>query len=421
MSFKETQSFQMIAASIKEKFEECNENYFQLHEGLNILKSAVLYGANASGKSNFIRAIQTFHDLIISSGNIAPQHDLNCIPFLLNTKTRNEPTEFEMLFSINKLIYRYGFKLTRKAILEEWLYIKDKRETAVFERNHEKIEIPKKYSIIWELNAKKMIRSNALLLSVAGQFNDPISKEILKWFSNLNIISGINDLLYSEFSINQLQNKQARDLILPLLKAADFGIEDLKVIEKEGEKFALTIKGSDPNNPSISRNKSIIQDLKTIKLVMDDKGKVETKVEMPFEIFESEGTKKYFHLLGPILDTLNFGKILLVDELDTKLHPLLTEMIIKLFNSKKTNPKNAQLIFATHDIHLLNAKIFRRDQIWFTEKKATGATVLFSLLDFKKGTTPRNDERIGKNYTIGKYGAVPFLGYFDELFEKHTK
>lgn len=420
MSFKETQSFQMIAAPIKEKFEECNENYFQHSGGIGILKSAVLYGANGSGKSNFIRALQTFHDLIISSGRLAPQQELNCIPFLLNTKTRHEPTEFEMLFSINKLIYRYGFKLTRKAIIEEWLYIKDKRETLVFERNNERVEVPKKYTIIWELSEKKMIRPNALLLSVAGQFNDLISKEILGWFSNLNFISGLNDLLYSDFSISQLRNKQSRDLILPLLKAADFGIEDLVVVEKEGERLAFTIKGSEPQNPSISRNKSIIQDLKTIKFVRDEKGRIVTKVEMPFEIFESEGTKKYFHLLGPILDTLKEGKILLVDELDTKLHPLLTERIVKLFNNKKTNPKNAQLIFATHDIHLLNARIFRRDQIWFTEKKQNGATLLFSLLDFKKGTTPRNDEKIGKNYAYGKYGAIPFLGYFDELLENHT-
>lgn len=420
LSIKETQSFSMIAAPIKEKFESCNENKFSIRKDIDLLKSAVIYGANASGKSNFIKAILFFRDLVLVSGNLSPAQEINFIPFVLSSKTQKQPSDFEITFVWNKIIYRYGFSGDRKNILKEWLYIKDVRETLVFERNGNNVEIPQKYEILKELNTKRMIRPNALLLSIAAQFNDKISKEVFQWVSNLNIVFGLADQIYNNFSISLLQDPQNREIMLSLLKVADFGIEDLKVIETEGDNIAFTIKGSNIQNPAITKGKSVIKNVKSIKNVLNEKGKPETVIEVPFEFFESEGTKKFFHLLGPILDSLKFGKVLIIDELDTKLHPLLTQRIVKLFNSNSTNPKNAQLIFATHDTQLLDAKTFRRDQIWFTEKTREGATYLYSLIDFKNGKTPRNDEKLGKNYIYGKYGAIPYLGDFDDLFEEYT-
>lgn len=420
LSIKETQSFQMIAAPIREKFESCNENKFSIGKGVDLLKSSVIYGANASGKSNFIKSILFLRDLVLVSGNLSPQQELNFLPFVLNSKTQNQPSEFEITFYWNQTIFRYGFTGNRKSILKEWLYIKETRESLVFERNGNNVEIPKKYEILRELKSKKMIRPNALLLSIAAQFNDKISKDVFQWFANLNIVFGLIDQLYNDYSITLLEDPQNREIMLSLLKVADFGIEDLKIIETEGSNIAFTIKGSDFQNPSFTKGKSVIKNLKSIKHVLNEKGQIETVIEVPFELFESEGTKKFFHLLGPILDTLKYGKILIVDELDTKLHPLLTQRIVKLFNSNNTNPKNAQLIFATHDTQLLDAKTFRRDQIWFAEKKIDGSTSLYSLIDFKKGKTPRNDEKLGKNYIYGKYGAIPYLGDFDDLFEEYT-
>jgi AAA15 family ATPase/GTPase len=136
---------------------------------------------------------------------------------------------------------------------------------------------------------------------------------------------------------------------------------------------------------------------------------------MKFDLFESEGTKKFFHILGSILDTLKNGKVLIIDELDTKLHPMLTKQVIRLFRNPKTNPKNAQLLFATHDINLLESQLFRRDQIWFTEKDRFGASKLFALADFKLGV--RNDEKISKRYLEGRYGAIPYLAEFEEYFQ----
>jgi len=300
------------------------------------------------------------------------------------------------------------------------LYQKDKRETMVFRRNSKGINIPRKYTILNELRTKNMIRPNALLLSIAAQFNDKSSIEILQWFSNnLNIISGLTDELYSLFSINLLDDSKSKDIIISLIKTADPGIEDLKVIEKEGENILFTLRAPTNQIPEIKKGKAVIKELNSVKHVINDSGEFETIVEFPFELFESEGTKKFFHLLGPVMDTLRYGKILVIDELDTKLHPLITRQIVKLFNNNKTNPNNAQLIFATHDIQLLDAKIFRRDQIWFTEKQDDGSTRLYSLLDFKKGKTPRNDEKISKNYAYGKYGAVPYTGDIDILFEDY--
>ena len=420
LSFKERQSFQLIAAPIRERFDSFTENKFTVREGLDLLKSAVLYGANASGKSNFIKALSFFRQFVLTSASLSPEKEITQIPFFLNTKTRISPSEFEVTFFRDKRIYRYGFIVSRKAVIEEWLYIKDLRETMVFERKEDKIDIPEKHEILKDLRDKRMIRSNALLLSVAAQFNDEIPKTIFDWFVNMNIIQGMADLLYNEFSLNMLNDPNFRETITSLLKAADPGIEELKITETEGENIALTKKGSDISNPSVSKNKSVIRHLLSIKLVNTDKGTAETKAEYPFEIFESEGTKKFFHLSGPILDTLKNGRILIVDELDTKLHPLLTKKIVSLFNNNKTNPNNAQLIFATHDLNLLDAKIFRRDQIWFTEKLKDGSTDLFSLLDFKKGKTPRNDEKLSKNYSLGKYGAVPYLADIDMVMEEFS-
>lgn len=420
LSFKETQIFQMTAAPIREKFESFNQNKFNYNGKIQFLKSAVLYGANASGKTNFIKALSFFKNFILTSANLNPEMKIPQIPFFLNIKTRTEPSEFEIVFLCCGLIYRYGFIISRETVIEEWLYQKDKRETMVFRRNSKGINIPRKYTILNELRTKNMIRPNALLLSIAAQFNDKSSIEILQWFSNnLNIISGLTDELYSLFSINLLDDSKSKDIIISLIKTADPGIEDLKVIEKEGENILFTLRAPTNQIPEIKKGKAVIKELNSVKHVINDSGEFETIVEFPFELFESEGTKKFFHLLGPVMDTLRYGKILVIDELDTKLHPLITRQIVKLFNNNKTNPNNAQLIFATHDIQLLDAKIFRRDQIWFTEKQDDGSTRLYSLLDFKKGKTPRNDEKISKNYAYGKYGAVPYTGDIDILFEDY--
>jgi AAA15 family ATPase/GTPase len=415
-SINSEQEFSMVAAPIKEKFETCNENIVSINDDFDLLKSAVIYGANGSGKSNFLKAFQFFKDFIQIPPLIVPSGKINIVPFLLNTNTQKQNSAFEISFFYKGNLYRYGYELNSTVIVEEWLYIKEKRETQIFYRTGDVIDINQQYPILNELYTKKMIRSNALLLTLAVQFNDETANNIFEWLNKMNVLSGINDFLYSNFTIEKLTNPEDFNQIINLLQVADMGIFDLKVTEQDGEQVTFNIK---PNNPALElqRQKSKVKHLQSVKQVLNDDGTLVNYIEMPFEQIESEGTKKFFHLLGPVLDTLQNGGLLIVDELDTKLHPLLTERIVKLFNSNSTNPKNAQLIFATHDTNLLNAKIFRRDQIWFAEKDKLGATQLYSLTDYK----PRNDEQLEKNYISGKYGAIPFLGDFDELFEQLTK
>ncbi len=420
-SFKEEQHFSMLASSKKERFQKNEDNIYEISDDLKILKTAVVYGANASGKSNFLNAFNTFKQLLfyVSVGNI---EDINNpfnknYSFVLNNDSKDAPTLFEITFIINKVIYRYGFEFNKTGIIEEWLYRKIKREAQVFFRTNTETEISSDFTVIKEIWKKKMVRPDTLLLTVAAQFNDPLALKIFHLFGNMNVISGIHDLTYRNFTIDLFanENEDYQKEIIELLKLADFGIDSITAKEQSGETISLNILQEDNADYGMQRKKTSIKNLFTIRKIYDKNGTVSGQAEMKFDFFESEGTKKFFHLLGPILNTLKEGKTLIIDELDTKLHPMLTKKIIHLFRNPKTNQKNAQLVFATHEINLLESELFRRDQIWFTEKDRFGASKLFALTDFKKGV--RNDEKISKRYMEGRYGAIPYLADFEEYIE----
>jgi AAA15 family ATPase/GTPase len=420
-SFKEEQHFSMLASSKKEKFPKNEDNIAEISDDLKILKTAVVYGANASGKSNFLNAFNIFKQLLfyVSVGNTYDQNNPfnKNYSFILNSTSKNAPTLFEITFIIDKVVYRYGFEFSKTGIIEEWLIRKIKREAQIFYRTDDEAEISGDFTVMKEIWKKKMVRPDTLLLTVAAQFNDPLALQIFDFFNNLNVISGIHDSTYRNFTLNLFADDEEdyQKEIIELLQLADFGIDNITAKEDAGGAISLNILREDIANYGAQRKKNSIKNLFTIRKIYDDKGAVAGHAEMKFDFFESEGTKKFFHLLGPILNTLQEGKILIIDELDTKLHPMLTKQVIHLFKNPKTNPKNAQLIFATHDINLLEAELFRRDQIWFTEKNRFGASTLFALADFKKGV--RNDEKISKRYMEGRYGAVPYLAEFEEYFE----
>lgn len=407
-SFKEEQHFSMLAAQIKERFSNDKLNIAQPIKGVELLKSSVVYGANASGKSNFLNAFSEFKRLVF---NIALEgfenkgtHLLNLNRYLLDDKSTNEPLLFEMCFVIEGVIYRYGFELDESGILEEWLYRKIKREAQVYFRSKNEAEISAGFKVIKEVWKKKMVRKDVLLLSVAAQFNSPIANKILNFIKGISIISGINNSTFKSESVKFLDDRVGEDIvnIQDMIKMADFGIEHL------GTK---NIKKSDSE-----LRKFELDDLMTKRKKYDEDGQMTGFVEMPFDIYESEGTKKFFHLLGPVIQTLKKGSVLIVDELDTQLHPLLIRQVVRMFRNTRTNPNNAQLIFATHNVNLLEAELFRRDQIWFAEKDRYGASSIFALTDFKKGV--RNDEKISKRYLEGRYGAIPHLQSMIEYIDK---
>ena len=407
-SFKDKQTFSLLSSARSKKKRELEDNLIPLDTNSNLLKSAVVYGANSSGKSNFIKAIEQFKRLVLLSNSLVDSQPLVTETFLFDKGIREKPIRLEMILWIDGQYYQYGFIYSKDSIEEEWLYLKKKRVSKVFHRYGQNLDdIGDSYKILRDDNFKKTIHTKSLILSRGASFNEEICILLYSNIQKLNCISGINDFMYQGFTIQKLKNKKDKANILNLIRNADMGIDDLELTKREGINFNIELK----ENSILQTNKGFVDELNTVRF-MDDG----TKLEIPFMLHESEGTQKFFHLTGPILDTLENGNILVVDELDTKLHPLLTRKIIELFHNSITNPKNAQIIFATHDTNLLDKELFRRDQIWFTEKDKSGASQLYPLSDFKI----RNDMNLEKNYIAGKYGAIPYLRNISSFLESNS-
>ncbi|MFA5879436.1 MAG: ATP-binding protein [Candidatus Margulisiibacteriota bacterium] len=419
-SIKERITLSMVAGSLKN---ELSENVISRPElTFNLLKSAVIYGANASGKSNLILALKFMRYMILSSAKESQSSEL--IPdetFKLSEETENVPSAFEIVFVCDGVRYRYGFEVTPKNVVKEYLFhVPKKIETVLFSRSNQVYELKG----IYKKEAKDIVaktRENTLLLSAVAQWNGEISRKITDWFmASLNCISGNREKSYPGFTIDKCENDNTKKQILDLLKIADLGIDGFEVEEKEvpfedlPEGLRRFITSNTDKKPPIEIN------IYTNHTKYNTKLEPASIVKFDLDEIESEGTKKLFALAGPILDTLSNGKTLIVDEMDSKLHPLLTQTIIKLFHSTIINPKNAQLIFATHDTNILTHDFFRRDQIWFTEKNKYGATDLYSLQDYKisNGSKIRKDATYAKDYILGKYGAIPFIGDFYSVFKK---
>lgn len=420
-SFKEVVTFSMIAARITAKDKRLDENnVFKANDELNLLKSTAIYGANASGKSNFISAVNFMKQFVLSSSKDTQANE--AIPvesFRLNTETANQPSFFEMIFIIDSRRYRYGFEVTSEKIASEWLFhVPTSREAKLFERRDGKIEMLTAFKEGKEL--KEKTRDNALFLSVAAQFNGTISKKILQWFKNLAIISGLNDMGLRSYTVETFDNNKYRDEILRLVKKLDVGVDDIQIRKSQlipppvVDNIPDELKGLFEELKKISSSSSMERkDILTAHRKFNADGQIAEVELFDIDDNESEGTKKIFSMAGPLVDTLRNGKVLFVDELDARLHPLITRIIINLFNSNETNPQNAQLIFATHDTNLLSKDIFRRDQIWFTEKDKFSATHLYSLVEYKV----RNDASFESDYIQGRYGAIPFIGNLNRLLE----
>jgi len=417
LSFKAPMRLSMVAANPYKEYLE--ENTFEAASGsLRLLKSAAIYGANASGKSNLVTAMGFMRHFVLSSSKDTQAGDpISVKPFLLDTATENAPSHFEVIIMQDGIRYRYGFEADKKAIRKEWLLRMEKtRETPLFLREDDGIEVCKPFKEGVALEEKT--RDNALFLSVVAQFNGEISRRILKWFSDFQTIYGLSDQMFEPFLAVDLQDAERHKQLLSFIKDADIGISDLQVAEVPNQQndnlFALFL----PEVRKTFQNKTSFE-ISAFHQRFSE-GQPESFVSFDFNKMESEGTKKFLRMASPILDCLNNGYVVAIDELDAKLHPLLTKAIVGLFNSSVTNPKGAQLIFVTHDTNLLEHGKLRRDQIWFTEKDRLAATALYSLAEFKlpDGTKVRKDADLETNYIHGRYGAIPYLGNFETLLKE---
>lgn len=384
---------------------ECEENLFVANK-YTLLRSLALYGANSSGKSNLVSAMDTMATCVLQSVRLNDNDELEYDPFLLQ-KDNNEPTMFEAVFLKEGYCYRYGFRYNLKRILDEWLFRKTtprSKEHMMFVRNEEGICVD-------EINFpegngyEEKTNDNRLFLSLCQQLGGEISRQVISWFqTDFNLISGLNNQRYRAFSKmffhkNMSPSKDA----LEFFRKLQLGFSGIRTREKV-EEYMIS-----PTQERTQRRQ--ILELASVHNLYSDKGKVVDTIEFPFEQRESSGTNKLFDLSGPIFETLDEGAVLVVDELDAKMHPIISQYVIELFNNPETNPNNAQLIFTTHDTHLLSQRILRRDQVWFTEKDSKEQTDLYCLMDIvlPDGTKPRNDANYEKNYIAGRYGAIPYI------------
>ena len=424
-TFKDKVVLSLVASNYDKDTNE-EENVINIEKrGLRLLKSSVIFGANASGKSKLIDAIAFFRKFILESSKESHEGEkIKIQPFLLNPNSRNNTSEFEMTFIIKNVIYRYGFEVNRNVISAEWLYSRPvKKELELFYRTEQSFEFDhKRLSKAEPIIKENLVRNNSLLLSVLAQFNDNTAIEILNYFRNLNCVSGLDEREYKSSSIDKVRDdKNKRHQIIEFIKSADLGIQDLRfedLYDKLDEKSKAAIK--DIKNQMNEIDPHALSMIRTKHIVYDDQNKPDGFIEFFMSNEESHGTQKYFYFAGLILDALEKGMVLFVDELDSRLHPNLVSKIISLFNSKITNKNNAQLIFNTHDTNLLSSGIFRRDQIWFISKNDYGASKLYSLADFKTDTVRKN-EPFEENYIRGKYGATPFLNEFENMTEQILK
>ena len=372
----------------------------------NLLRAAAIYGPNAAGKSNIITALNMMRRMVLESASKTQLGD--AIPvqaFRLDAETESQPSEFEIVFVADGVRYQYGFAADGTRVTEEWLF--------AFPFGRPQRWLGRTWdgsSYQWEsasaLSGQKQLwqestRENALFLSTAVQLNSKQLMPVFDWFKKNLKIAGIGGWR-KDFTIGLCQEKQSRSKILAFLKAADLDIDDMQV-----EKETFSAKHLPEDMPAAIMDE-LLNDLKGKEIV--EIKTVHRSVQGKQILFELEdesaGTRKFFALAGPWLDALELGLVLVMDELNDRLHPKMVQFLVQLFHNNETNPKNAQLIFTTHETSILNQQVFRRDQIWFCEKNDEQATQLYPLTDFspRKG---RDD--LEANYLAGRYGALPFL------------
>ncbi len=405
LSFKDKVAIDLNATSLTEYREE---NIFESEiNKLSVLKSLVIYGANSSGKSNLFKAINFFRKFIQDSSKDSQTNEKIPVDiFRLSIECLNKPSFFEIEFIYDSSKYRYGFEVDKSVIHSEWLYfIKKNKEYKLFDRKFQQIDIAKKFDITSK-DLIKITRENALFLSVCAQFNVQSAILVLKGLSNIRFVTGINDEITLDFTIDMLNDKKLGTIVKNYIKGANLGFKDLKA-EKVSitEEMLSTSKLPKEIRKILLDNKEESTLISTKHIIYDeDKNPVS---DTYFNLYQNEslGTRKYISLAGPIIDSLLNGRTLIIDEFDARLHPLICKAIIKLFNSSQFNHKGAQLIFASHNSTFISPsnKLFRRDQIIITERDSYGSTRMESLYEKKV----RKDASFEKDYLSGKYEGVP--------------
>ena len=371
----------------------------------HVLKSAVVYGANASGKSNLIKALQYMRDVVLMSATLQPgQAFARLQPFRLDAVSASQPTAFEVTFILDGVRYQYGFAMNAQRIVSEQLLVyKAFKPQRWFERHFDAESGKDVYEFGPGLKGAKTLwegatRPNALFLSMAVQLNSEALRPVYDWFAHRLVILNEHAPLSPQFSLEMLKLEAQRKAIGEFLRAADISIADVEVATKQATVHSIRVDLATGKREEETGEQTV------------DEVRFHHLTEHGQAVFdladESSGTRNLLFLAGPVLDILSKGQTLVVDELDTSLHTLLVQALVRLFHRPEVNTGGAQLVFTTHDTSLLDAYgLFRRDQVWFVEKRPDQSSSLYPLLDF----SPRKNEALERGYLQGRYGALPLL------------
>lgn len=402
-SFKDRFDFSLVArkTSIKGTFfpifskDNTTDSY-----NLQVFKSSFIYGGNASWKSTVIEALEFIDWKVSLSHSNSLVGFLKTKPFLLDTESKKSPSFFEIVFSTEKYIYRYNFELRESKILSENLFIiQTKNELQVLKRKWKKITLSGilNYENAHDI-ANKKTWENTLFISALREWSDEdISRDIKDFFAKkLGSINLLNEQYKNFTSKRAMEDKIFKKKVTEFLAKADFSISDIKIekdeLENEQIEISRWIKRWENFKVSFSH------DVYT--------GEIKTWTEVFDFRQESKWTQAFYNILLPIIDTLDKGGVLIIDEFNASLHPYLCKFIVNLFHNTETNPNNAQLIAVSHDTSLLSDKTMDKDQFWFTEKDVLWSSKLFSLAEFKDS---RKNEDFQKKYFSGRYGGLPFI------------
>ena len=399
-SFKNENCLDMEATSLKE-----HEYNVAKTENGEYLKVSAIYGANASGKTNVLQAFDYMKKRILVSDDSkknSPIDEENVYSFMIN----NDPIALEVeILAKNNKIYKYGFEVLKDKIISEWLFEKRVNKFySIFERESNNVSMkPNKISELVNIDERTLFLN---IYSKIDRNNEDFSN-VYDWFVNSTYLDlgnpNFERFINNRVSLKILSDENYKKELLKFIKNFDSVIEGIKTTPDSIE--------------AVKSNNGII-DIEVIH-----KGENGELKALPFYL-ESNGTRKMFHLFDFFMDALKNGMVLFVDELDAKLHPLLTRYIINLFHNSDTNKGNGQLIYSTHDTVNLNKETFRRDEIWFAEKDKDGISEIYALSDYileddkNAGKKVRNDATYNKDYLTGRYGAIPVLEEFDINYEE---
>lgn len=410
-SIRDTQTLSTAASKYYKGFAETNCFDSNVAGLPKLLRSAVIYGPNAAGKSNLFRALHFMQSFVLLSHSQQEGQAINAIPFALNSHTQADPSEFEIFFVQDNVRYQYGFAVNRVRVTKEWLmaYPEGKAQRW-YEREYDAKADKEKWYFGSKFSGRRQLWQeatsiNTLFLSRAIQLNNEQLKPVFNWFQNKLAVILPGEQINLQFSIDQCASSEGQQRIMEFMNSADISISGVAVKKIPIPPIRPEMLPPDMPQPI---KEQVLRDMQGKEFPdVQFLHKMDTGETVPFSfVDESHGTRKLFAFAGPWLDVLANGRVLFVDELDTSIHPLMVRFLIDLFQNQKSNKHNAQLLFTTHDTSVLDADIFRRDQIWFVEKDSEQASKLYPLSDFN----PRKGEALAKGYLQGRYGALPFIG-----------